>query len=94
MYNSQQNLDFLGGQGFFQSLGNLLSDPAKRKRRLEKKDAKNKLKDSEANLNNALAAQAFAQSQNKGISTGAIIGISLGAVAILGLVGVLILRKK
>jgi hypothetical protein len=94
MYNNQQNSDFLGGQGLFQSIGNFLSDPVKRKKRLEKKDAKNKLKDSEANLNNALAAQAYSQSQNKGVSTGAIIGISLGAVALLGLVAVVILREK
>ena len=92
MENNNQHNDFLGGQGLFGAIGDLLSDPEKRKKRLEKKDAKNKLKDSEANLNNALAQQAASQGQ--GMSTGAILGITLGVVAILGLITAVAVKSK
>ena len=63
-----------------------------REHRAAKKAAKNKLRDAEANQTNALA-QAL-MSPDGGMSTGAIIGIALGGVLLLGGITLLIIKSK
>jgi hypothetical protein len=75
---------------------NILINPERqeerRKLRDDKKAAKNKLRDAEANQTNAIA-QAL-MSPDGGMSTGAIIGIALGGVLLLGGITLLIIKSK
>lgn len=71
------------------TIRNWLNDPERRKRRLEAKDAKNQLKQSEAALNNAIAQAALsgANQRSGGGNAGAIIGITFGVLTLAGIVG-------
>ena len=90
-----QNLNTMGEQqsnvigDFFL---NTFTTETGRERRAARKATKNKIKDAEANQTNAIA-QAL-MSPDGGMSTGAIIGIALGGVLLLGGITLLIIKSK
>ncbi len=89
----------MNDQEFSNATGSLLSgirdaifNPEKRQKRLEKKDAKNSLKNSEANLNNAMAQSLV--KPGEGMSMGAILGISFVGISLVGGLLYLALKSK
>lgn len=62
--------------------------------RMERRDAKNNLKNSEAQLNNALAQAALQPAGSGGSNVGTILGITFGLLAVAGTIGFIVYKKS